>query len=361
MPTFRMTPSSSLTEAVRRMVASGRAGLSPLDEMQADQAAAETAHKMSLVEKMRADVERDNAAQRLRSEPAARTEYAAHSAGINLPEATQLARHIRGEMDANPQGPADAADNEYGDVPVRAPELAPGQEKLFRTSLASTMANLLATGKTNAEQLAAAGGHLQKQDLVAQAANAPDVETGNRLVAAIAGKLREPHAVGADGQVINRESGVVNEDTRLARAAAELSGARTATEGARQRELTERGGRGGVARETALERNLRHLVAIGAAPDEKSALALLRASSGKSEKETVLGLAKILMQTPGYYGKDGAARAMADAAVLLRSDGEPAKPSGYKTAEEVRAAHKAGKIDRATAIRELANFGYDPE
>jgi len=168
MPTFRTAPSSSLTEAVRRLVASSRgAGLSPLDEIKADQAAADTAHKMSLVEKVRAEVEQGKAEQQMRADPARRTEFAAHSAGINLPEATQLSRHIRGEMDANPQGAEDPAGNLYGDVQVGRPANLPaGSERLFRNALAAAQANLLGTGKTNAAQLTEASGNVQTQSLV---------------------------------------------------------------------------------------------------------------------------------------------------------------------------------------------------
>ena len=167
MPTFRTSPSSSLTAAVRRLVASGGSQLSGLQEIQADQAAADTAHKMSLVEKVRAEVQQEKAAQQERANPAMRTEFAAHSAGINLPEATQLARHIRGEVDPNPQGQEDAVGNVYGDVPVARPANLPaGGERLFRNALAAAQANLLGTGKTNAAQLTEASGNVQTQSLV---------------------------------------------------------------------------------------------------------------------------------------------------------------------------------------------------
>jgi len=238
MPTFRTSPSSSLTEAVRRLVASGGTQLSPLQEMKADQMGAVNARNMSLAEKARAEVEAMQAGEARRADPALQTEYAAHSAGINLPEATQLARHIRGEMDANPQGPADAADNLYGDVPVAVPANLPaGAQRLFRSALASLQGNLLATGKTNAAQLAQAGGTLQDTALTSEAANTADIPTANRIVAAVAGKVREPFKIGPQGQVLNEETGALNERTAIARAAEALSGARTATEGTKQTEL----------------------------------------------------------------------------------------------------------------------------
>jgi len=244
MPTFRTAPSSSLTASIRRMLQSGRAQLGPLAEVQADMAAATTARNMSLAEKARAEVEAMQAAEARRTDPAVRTEYAAHSAGINLPEATQLARHIRGEVDPNPQGAEDAAGNLYGDMPVRMPENLPaGSDRLFRSALASAIANNIATGKTNAAQLAQAGGTLQDTALTSEAANTADLPTANRIVAAVAGKVREPFKVGPQGQVLNEETGGLNEATALAQAAEALSGAKTTTEGSRQTELGTRSSR----------------------------------------------------------------------------------------------------------------------
>lgn len=241
MPTFRTTPSSSLTQSIRRMLQSGGDRMGPLIEMQADQAAATTARNMSLAEKARAEVEAMRAAEAQRNDPAVRTEYAAHSAGIDMPDATRLMRAIRGEVDPNPQGPADAADNVYGDVPVTRPENLPaGSERLFRSALASAIGNSIATGKTNAAQLAQAGQTLNEAGLTTEAAHTADLPAANRIVAAVAGKVREPFKLGTQGQVLNEETGALNEGTALAQAAAALSGARAKTEGARQGELGSR-------------------------------------------------------------------------------------------------------------------------
>lgn len=255
MPTFRTTPSGGLTAAVRRLVASGSAQLGPLSEVQADMAAAQTAQRMSLAEKARAEVEAMHQQSAMRADPAMRTEYAANVAGIDLPDATRLYRAIRGEVDPNPQGAADAADNVYGDVRVTRPENLPaGSERLFRSALASAMANNLATGKTNAEQLAKAGGELNDAALTNQAANTTDVPAANRIVAAVAGKMREPFKLGTQGQVLDQETGAVNEGTRIAQTVANLSGARSATETARQDELGTRSSRNTALENLAAER-----------------------------------------------------------------------------------------------------------
>ncbi len=255
MPTFRTTPSSSLTQSIRRMLQSGGDRMGPLIEMQADQAAATTARNMSLAEKARAEVEAMRAAEAQRNDPALRTEYAAHTAGIDMPDATRLVRAIRGEVDPNPQGPADAADNVYGDVPVTRPENLPaGSERLFRSALASTIANSIATGKTNAAQLAQAGGTINDTALTSEAANTADLPTANRIVAAVAGKVREPFKLGTQGQVLNEETGALNEATALAQAAKALSGARAATEGSKQSELGTRSTRNTAQADLAVER-----------------------------------------------------------------------------------------------------------
>lgn len=255
MPTFRTAPSSSLTGSIRRLIASGGSNLSPLQEVQADSAAATTARNMSLAEKARAEVAAMNAAETRRADPAMRTEYAAHAAGIDVPDATQLYRAMRGERDPNPQGAEDASGNLYGDVPVSRPANLPtGSERLFRSALASTMANLLATGKTNAAQLAQAGDRVNETALTNTAANTPDLPTANRLIAAVAGKVREPFKVSPQGVVLNEETGAVNEGTQLAQAVRALSGARTATEGSRQTELGTRSTRNTAQAGLATER-----------------------------------------------------------------------------------------------------------
>lgn len=240
MPTFRTTPSGNLTASIRRLIASGGPNLGPLGEAQADTMAAQTARNMSLAEKARAEVEAMQGAESRRADPALRTEYAAHSAGIDLPDATRLMGAIRGNLEQ--PGPGDVDDamvmgREAQPYPMGRPNLQPGQERVFRSALASTMGNLLATGKTNAAQLAQAGDRVNETALTNEAANTADVPSANRIIAAVAGKVREPFKLGGQGQVLNEESGAVNEGTALAQAAARLSGARATTEGSRQTEL----------------------------------------------------------------------------------------------------------------------------
>lgn len=239
--------SSRLASAARRLFG-GSAELSALDEMRADSMAADTAHKLSLVESVRAKLERDRAAEGRRADPAAQTQYAADVAGLDTPTGTQTFRALRGAHDPNPQGPADAADNLYGDVAVKLPTLPPGQLERFQQALAALEGTRLATGPTNAEQLAQAGGHLQKQDLINQAANAPDVEAGNRIASAIHGHLRTPFRTNESGITTNVETGARDESGPLAQSSVALSKARA---GAEHAQAGERAAHAGLYRAQA--------------------------------------------------------------------------------------------------------------
>lgn len=232
MPTFRTAPSQSLTTSIRNLVASGGSKLSPMGEIQADSAAARTARDLSLAEKVRLEVEQMREADARRRDPAYAQEYAGHVAGIDQPDSERLMAAISGKLEE--PSAADYEDNPaVQPYPVQRPNLAPGQERQFRSALAATMANMLATGKTSADQLAHAGDRINTEGLRTEAAYAPDVETGNQLVAAISGKPRQPYAAGPQGTVVNREQGTLDESSGLAQAARRLSGSRAALADAR--------------------------------------------------------------------------------------------------------------------------------
>lgn len=249
MPTFRTSPTAGLAASIRTLIG-GAGGLNPLLAMQADHMAAQTAHSMSLAEKARQEAEGMRLAESRRADPSLREEYAAHAAGIDLPQASRLAGAIRGAIEQ--PGPADVADAalvgaDAQPFQMAKPNLQPGQERVFRSALASTIGNLIATGKTNAEQMAHATDRTNETALVSDAANAPDVQTGNRIIAAVTGKLREPFKTNPQGTVLNEETGALDETGRLAdevrkkiTAEAGLETARTATEGSKQGELRTR-------------------------------------------------------------------------------------------------------------------------
>lgn len=226
MPTFRTAPSSDLGSAIRRAVAS--ANLGPEVNMQADMAAAQTAHNLGLAEKARAEAEAVRAADVARADPGVATEYASHASGMSVPNGTRLSNHLRGVLEQ--PGPSDYEDasamgREAQPFVTGAPNVGEPQKRVFQSALASTIANRLATGKTNAEQLAHAGDRINETALTNEAANTADVPTANRLIAAVSGKLREPFKTNAQGTVLNEETGALNEGTRLAQAVRDLTGA----------------------------------------------------------------------------------------------------------------------------------------
>lgn len=240
MPLFRTQPSSNLYNSVARLVASGGARLSPLQEMQADMAAARTMRDRSLAEKARIEAEEMRATQLKRNDPNTVTQFASHAAGMDVPSGNRLMAHLQGALEEPSPGDIDDMGGEVVPYPTGAPNLEPGQRGKFQNALTAQMANVLATGKTNAQQLTAAAGNAQDLDLSDQAARAPDAATGNALVAAAKGILRNPHQTNAQGVTTNRETGTVDETSRLAGAVRNLTAARTTTEGHRQTELTSR-------------------------------------------------------------------------------------------------------------------------
>jgi hypothetical protein len=120
-------------------------------------------------------------------------------------------------------------------------------------------------------------------------------------------------------------------------------------------------------RATALISNMDHLIDTGIATGPKDAFTKLRQSSA-NDTALVMQLTNSLVRSndPKYRGGAGRRLAIGEAKEMLstiRGEGEPAgiKPgsSKYGSAEDVRAAHRAGKIDRATALKELEPFGFE--
>lgn len=252
MPTFSAAPSQGLAAAVKRLVGSYD-GPTPVQFATADSMAANTARNLGLAEKARQDVEDARAAAAARTDPKIATEYATRVTGLTDPQGTRLAQFLSGATEPAPQPMQEqAAGLGVGALPDQAvtmPEgVSPAQRQAFSTALGALIANRLATGKTNAQQLTAGESNLQNQSLQRDAVAAPDLPTQNRIVAAMSGKLDQPFKLGNDGQVLDQATGGVNEGTRLARAAIGLSGAKTATEAARQDELKAKAGTGNTGK-----------------------------------------------------------------------------------------------------------------
>lgn len=167
MPYFNTQPSSNLAASLRKAIGGG-AGLSASDLSAIDGKAADTAYKMTLADKARAEMAAAERETRMRSDPDLAAEYASNVAGLDIPTGQRLSRSLRGQMEQ--PGPADMEDAamvgaEAQPFRVTAPEVAPVQRQRFQGALAALAANTLATGKTNAQQIAQAQGELQGQGI----------------------------------------------------------------------------------------------------------------------------------------------------------------------------------------------------
>jgi hypothetical protein len=216
----------------------------PLDLIRADLAAAQTARNISLADKARIEADELRNAAAARADPALQTEFASHSAGLNLDTGSRLADHIRGVMEQ-----PEAADVQDAEIvgreaqPFRtgAPVIEPQQRNRFQAALAAGLANRLGTGKTNAQQLTAGAGNVYEQDLRSQIVNAPDRPTANRIVSAISERPDLPFSQ-RGGIVLDEGTGTLAEGGQLATEARKLVGAKAGTETARQTELRDRSG-----------------------------------------------------------------------------------------------------------------------
>lgn len=209
MPMFRTQPSSSLTGSMRSILQSGNLG--PLGEIQAGMVASRMQHESALAEKARLENEQLRAAASMREDPNVAAEYASNVAGMDVPSGTRLAGALRGQLEQ--PAPADYEDAQLtgqGAEPYRMqpPVLQPGQQGRFQTALAALIGNQLATGKSNVAQIANAGSTLNKEGLVTQAANTPDIPAANQITAAVHGHLRYPYSTpNASGMYAQRETG----------------------------------------------------------------------------------------------------------------------------------------------------------
>lgn len=231
MPTFRSQPSSDLASSIRRAVASRNFNNPDQINMVADQAAATTAQHMGLAEKARAEAEAIRNAEAARGDPKVSQEFASRSAGLTDAEGGRLMGHLRGAIEqpsSNDDLDASMVGKEAQPFTMEPPNIKPGQRRGFESALASTIANRIATGHTNAQQLAMSGQDINKTAVQNAATDATSVPEANKLVAAITGKVREPFKTNAQGTVLNEETGDLNEGTKLAAAVRTNLGAQAA-------------------------------------------------------------------------------------------------------------------------------------
>lgn len=210
MPTFATRKPTSIANSIASLLGSSPR-LSALDMMSIDEKAANVGHRNALAEKAMLEVQQMREAERARGDPQRAVEYGAMTSGLDVPVAEQLYRAIQGMVAPNGGVTADEEGNPLPPATYAKPEgVRPEQERAFRSSIAATMANILGTGKTNADQLAHAGARLNETAARNEATTLDSAAAQNRLVAPYRATNREPFSnVDARGLVTNQESGSV--------------------------------------------------------------------------------------------------------------------------------------------------------
>lgn len=222
MPTFRARRPSGIAESIATMLSSSPT-LSASDIMKADQLQTDIAHKTALAEKARLEVENERLAHQMRTDPALMTDFAANVAGLTRAQGQGM-RDYYGGRDFQATAPVQM-DDEGQQLPPAIAQRPAGvtdpQARLFQSTIGAAFGNLLATGKTNAEQLAKAGGELQGQgitqtvqDLIARGdvARASALSQGGKLGSPI--KLVEN--IAGTGATFEPATGAVRTDNPLA-------------------------------------------------------------------------------------------------------------------------------------------------
>lgn len=220
MPYFSAGPTSNLVDSLRRAIGGGGGELDPMTSIKIDQAAADTAHKMSLVGKLKAESEAIRQAQAARADPALQTEFAGRGAGLDLPTAALLEKHVSGVRE-RPLIEGDDEGNRMPDVTYAQPAaVTPGQRQMYDALRTASIASRLGGGPTNAEQLLHAATRGQENRVLATAADAAargDVSGVNLNAAGVLGKKElTPFKTDTHGITTNEYTGKRDESGGLA-------------------------------------------------------------------------------------------------------------------------------------------------
>lgn len=257
MPTFRSTKPASIMQSIATLFHSSPE-LSGPDIMNAALARAKIGQQEALAEQARAKVEQMRAADTARRDPGLQRDYAAFSSGTTVPEAQRLLQVHAGEM-APGQLPAidtqGQAAPEAARVPIQPPaSVSPQQSQIFNAAMASLIGNQLATGKTNAEQLAKAGTEIQGQGIAGAVQDAiargdPNAASAMNQGAKPGQPIKLVDNIRNTGATLNPATGAVATDNPLAQAGISdivaqkvLRDAQAVTEGSKQGELGTRSG-----------------------------------------------------------------------------------------------------------------------
>lgn len=229
MPLFRAPRSSGISNLVRAFVGSN-GNLTAADMAALDDKRASIDRNTSLAEKARMEVEQMRRAESVRNDPLARRRQAALTSGLRESDAAVLDDFIAGLVDQRPEG------------------ITPEMERAYRAQRGAIGAVDFATGKTNAQQMTAAGGNILSDLVRQEIARTPGAAGQNQLKAALPGSgYREPFGnVTAQGLVTNQETGdvsvgnegLIGETVRRLSAQANQAGAAAGLSTARRDEIT---------------------------------------------------------------------------------------------------------------------------
>lgn len=216
MPSFHTRPKSSGIAASVRALLSSSPNLSEADILRGHAAAASAEHNTALAEKVRLEIENEKRAEALRNDPNLQNEYGATTSGITVPQGAQLSEYIRG-VTSPPVTPVDDQGNANPQNPPVRPDVTPEAERGYRSAIGALIAQRLATGKTNAEQITHGQGNLLAQAVRGAMAGADNITDENQLGHSIGVPAREPFSRGPNpqGVMVNQETGDLTTDTEL--------------------------------------------------------------------------------------------------------------------------------------------------
>ena len=372
MPLFKSQRPRGIGQSVRAMLSSSPR-LSGVEQAQAEHLGAQTGHQQALSEQIRLKLEQEREAAQARSDPNLRTEYAGTVAGLDSPTARRFEKFRTGAVE--PQiAPMDEEGNPMPPAVYARPEnVTPEQERSYRSALASTMANMLATGETNAEQLAHAGGRLSSQKMLDDASRSGiPVPEQNTLIAAATGKIREPFEVTAGGALLNKETRELDETPLAAVAARQAVEALTGQRGAAAALSTTRAGDITATQPSRIDLNTARATAARegrpGAGNQYRDLDKARAQYDLTYPKSMAGM-RINNNAPGKRVPDFNAYYKNEWPVVRQiagvEGGAPAAarlaPQGaFKAPDDVKAAFLAGKLTEEQASQVLRDeFGFE--
>jgi len=220
MPTFRTSPTSGLAASIRDLIAGAGPVIGPLQEMQADQMAAETAQKLGLAEKARREAEAMGLRTRALQD---QTGFVSAQSGAPARVVQRMQDYLQnGNWGSEQPGAAEIQDmnlvgreaqpREITEMPAEVTPFAQAVRRGLQTYSA-----MLAGKESTADQIAKASGEYQGQsitDAVRAAIDRGDTERASALNQGgkLGTQIKVFDNIGDTGAVFSPASGVVRAD-----------------------------------------------------------------------------------------------------------------------------------------------------